>query len=648
VRVNFWPQKFLQFTVVGASTFFVLGVCDCFAGYDDIPEQSFIQELPVVLNASRLKQPVSEAPNAMTVIDREMIKASGFRTIPDLFRLVPGMYVSNYTGNHQAIVGYHGVIEQHSRRMQVLVDGRTVYMPPYGGVVWEDLPLQMEDIERIEVIRGPAAASYGGNSIQGVINIVTRDAGALQGFKASATKGNGGISDAAVNFGSRSEKLDYRASLGYRSDTGYDTSQHDPNYDGHTTRLFNLRTSYQPNAIDNFDVQFGYSNGSRGVGSVNSQFDKAHDTHNTAYFQQVTWLRSLDSKNEFKMQYSHTYRDELNNLGVLSDNITVTRHEVEMQHTVHTSPTNRLVWGAQLRQDWVKAPNQFWSELDFRVFSLFAHDEWRINPQWILNTGAMLENNGLGQESASPRLALNYHLDKQNTLRVGTSRAYRNPSVFEERGYYHFDIPGVGLAVFYQSKGGLRPERVTSSEIGYLGIFPEKGLSIDARLYQDKLDDGIYETTDIPLTPPIYFENIISGTHRGLEISTKHRWGVHNQLTINYSRQEINSSREDYEQIAPAYMIGVLYSTSFSKNVAVSMGYYQQATVLPMDRPVYDRQQFTRRIDLRLAKKFKANTYGAEGEIALVVQNPITDKHIDYRRRNEFNRRAYLTASINL
>ena len=645
--MNLSSKNFLQPTVMCLSTFLLLGMCDCLAGYDDIPEQSFVQELPVVLNASRLRQPVSEAPNAMTVIDRAMIKASGFRTIPDLFRLVPGMYVSNYTGN-QAIVGYHGVIEQHSRRMQVLVDGRTVYMPPYGGVVWEDLPLQMQDIERIEVIRGPAAASYGGNSIQGVINIITRDASVLQGFEASATKGNGGISDAAINFGDRSGKLDYRASLGYRSDDGYDTSQYDPNYDGHTTRLFNLRTSYQPNATDNLEVQFGYNKGSRGVGSDNSQFDKAHDTQNTAYFQQITWLRNLEGGNEFKIQYSHTYRDELNLLGVLSDNITVTRHEVEMQHTLHTSHTNRMVWGAQLRQDWVKAPNQFWSELNFHVSSLFAHDEWRINPQWILNTGAMLENNGLGQESVSPRMALNYHVDKKNTLRVGLSRAYRNPSVFEERGYYHFDIPGVGLAIFYQSRGGLNPERLTSSEIGYLGAFLEKGFSIDARLYQDKLDDGIYETTDIPLTPPVYFENIIIGTHTGLEVTTKHQWGAYNQLTFNYSHQDINSNRGDYEQSVPAYMISALYSNSFANNAAVSIGYYQQATVLPMDRPAYDRQQFTRRIDLRLAKKFKANAHGTEGEIALVVQNPITDKHIDYRRRNEFNRRAYLTASINL
>src|SRR5512139_2616870 len=110
-------------------------------------EQEILQDFPVVLSASRLAQPLSEAPNAMTVIDRDMIKASGFRTISDLFRLVPGMYVSYFTGN-QPIVSYHGTTDQYSRRMQVLVDGRSVYLPPFSSVDWEDIPLQIVDIER--------------------------------------------------------------------------------------------------------------------------------------------------------------------------------------------------------------------------------------------------------------------------------------------------------------------------------------------------------------------------------------------------------------------------------------------------------------------------------------------------------------------
>jgi iron complex outermembrane receptor protein len=575
-----------------------------------------------------------------------MIKASGFRTIPDLFRMVPGMYVSYYSGN-SAIVGYHGVIEDYARRMQMLVDGRTVYMPPMGGVSWEDLPLQMEDIERIEVTRGPAAASYGGNSYQGVINIITRDAGALRGLKASATKGNGGISDSSLNFGNRGETLDYRMSFGYRSDNGYDANQVDPNNDSHSTHLFNLRAGYHPNAVNSIDLQMGYNKGSRGVGSVNSWPDLPHDTHNTEDFQQATWLHSLDGGSELKLQFYHIYHDELNTLGWISDNVTVTRDEVELQHTLVTSRDNRLVWGASVRKDWTNAPNRFLTEQTVHESALFAHDEWRFTPQWILNVGTMLEDSGLGQKSMSPRAALNYHFAEQQTLRVGISRAYRNPSLFEERSNYHFLLPGNTPLVVNQSSGGLRPEGILSREIGYLGEFSDKALSIDARMYYDKLSDIIYLAVTLP---PQDYVNTFNAEHRGLEITTKSHWSEYDQLMVNYSYQVFTGNyvsygnNESYSSTMPRNMISALYSRNFADGIECSIGYYQQSTLLTIDRPSYDRQQFTRRVDARIAKKFKLDD--EEGDIALVVQDPLTNNYIDYRVRNQFSRRAFVTATI--
>ena len=162
------------------------------AGYPT--QQDYLQEIPVVLSASRLSQPLSETPNSVTVIDRAMIEASGFRTTADLFRLTPGMYVDFQSGSYP-LVGYRGGTDAFSRRMQVLIYGRSAYLPPYNVVDWEDLPLHTNDIERIEVVRGPAATSYGTNSILGVINIITRDASALNGASVSLTRGNAEISD---------------------------------------------------------------------------------------------------------------------------------------------------------------------------------------------------------------------------------------------------------------------------------------------------------------------------------------------------------------------------------------------------------------------------------------------------------------------
>ena len=158
-------------------------------------ERDFLDELPVVLSASRLVQPLADAPGAVTIIGRDLIKASGAREIVDLFRLVPGFQVGMAYGS-APVVAYHGLADEYSRHMQVLVDGRSVYSPYFlGSITWNSLRLSLDDIERIEVLRGSNSAAYGANAFMGVINIVTRHPSQSQGAYLSATQGNQGIGD---------------------------------------------------------------------------------------------------------------------------------------------------------------------------------------------------------------------------------------------------------------------------------------------------------------------------------------------------------------------------------------------------------------------------------------------------------------------
>lgn len=628
-------------------------------------EQDYFDQFPVVLSASRLYQSQAEAPNAMTIISRDMIKASGFRQIADLFRLVPGMYVS-YSAGWQPIVAYHGTTDDSARRMQVKVDGRAIQMPPLSSVSWEDLPLQINDIERIEVIRGPAAATHGGNSTQGVINIVTRDAGARDGFKAGVTRGNGGIADASVNIGKSGEKVDYRVSLGYRSDAGYDAVQAPAdsyvslNKDSYQTRLFNLRGNYHPNVTDSLDFQLGYTNGTRGDGSSRPGDPNApHDRHNNENFSQLTWTRSMDDGDELRLQYYHIYQDVLNAIDAiapypaLSDSWTNTRDDLELQHTLHTSYDNRLVWGASTRRDWIRAEHRFLGEQSVRQTTIFAHDEWRMSSQWLVNLGAMGEDNGMGERNTSPRLALIYKATELQTVRVGISKAYRNPSVYEERANYHFpELGGVTLA---QASGGLSPESVLSREIGYLGEFPDMNSSVDLRIYHDKLRDIIFTTA----TDPVDYANMFDAEHRGLELTTKHHWGAGSQLTFNYAWQLLSSPftaspdpnfnypGTNYGETMPRNMLSALYSQTFKWDLAFSLGYYQQDTMLPIDRGFRDRQPLTRRADIRIAKEFKGRNGERQGEIAWVVQGIFADGHVDYMDSNVYRPRTFVTASVN-
>lgn len=178
-------------------------------------------EVPEVLTATRLRQPSTEAPGSVTVLDRDLIRASGARSIPELLRLVPGMKVGYRNGN-QVNVNYHGTSITEARRMQVLVDGRSVYRPGLASVDWVDIPLAIEDIERIEVFRGPNTVTYGANALQAVVNVITRNPQDSLGTRTKVTIGERGVREFYGSQGFTAGSASLRLSLGSRQFDGFD------------------------------------------------------------------------------------------------------------------------------------------------------------------------------------------------------------------------------------------------------------------------------------------------------------------------------------------------------------------------------------------------------------------------------------------
>jgi iron complex outermembrane receptor protein len=125
-----------------------------------------------ITSASRKEQPIVEVPAAVFVLTQDDIRRSGMRTIPELLRLVPGVQVGRINSSNWA-VSIRGFNDQFANKLLVLVDGRSIYQRVFSGVFWDAEDMVMEDIERIEVIRGPGAAVWGANAVNGVINIVT-------------------------------------------------------------------------------------------------------------------------------------------------------------------------------------------------------------------------------------------------------------------------------------------------------------------------------------------------------------------------------------------------------------------------------------------------------------------------------------------
>jgi len=662
------------------------------AAADATTEQDYFQEFPIVLSASRLAQPLTEAPNAMTVIDRKMIVASGFRNIADLFKLVPGMYVSYYKGS-QPFVSYHGSTDQYARRMQVMIDGRSVYLPPVSTVDWADLPITVDDIERIEVIRGPAAASHGANSTQGVISITTKDAGEMDGKRVSYTRGSKGINDVSARFGKRGDTLDYRMTLAYNADNGYDNLTAAPpgksitqrqvntllnnGYDSNQARLMNFRADYHPNNVDRFDIQFGFNRDVQGVGWWDSaNRNPQHDLIANSGFAQLGWIRQLENASELSVRFYHVQQNQkeffLIGTRQVTQAATINRDEIEVQHTLKLLDTNRLVYGAAYRTDRISAQGdipallQTYSSLsNTSEYRVFAHDEWRITPQLLLNSGAMLERDGFGNQNVSPRFALNFHATPQHTFRIGHSVAYRTPSLIEEKYPTNRAILGALIVSAPNvTSPGLTPEKLVSREMGYLGNFPDYATSVDVRLFHDQLSSGIYFAPVLPARSSV-FDNGLSAVYQGAEVILKSSFSDTSDLTVNFARESASSNGvalvaasarnailtsvlpgtpDIMTAMTPRNSASVLYSQKLAHDFSVSGAYYYQGSMQPFDRPSVDFQPTQRRMDVRVAKAFHEG--GIKGEISLVMQNLFNKGYTEYVAQNLFNRRGYVTLAL--
>jgi iron complex outermembrane receptor protein len=220
------------------------------------------EPLPQVLTATRLKQSPAAVPGSMTVIDSELITASGARDISELLRLVPGMMVGNINGN-QAAVNYHGTNATEARRLQVLIDGRSVYRAGLATVDWSDIPVALEDIERIEVFRGPNTVSYGANALMAVVNIITRNPADSHGTRMKVTRGQRGIDDFYASQGVGWDGGDLRLSLSGQQDDGFDSDRNGADYrDSRRLNRFNLAVSQTLTENQSIDWQLNAKDGS--------------------------------------------------------------------------------------------------------------------------------------------------------------------------------------------------------------------------------------------------------------------------------------------------------------------------------------------------------------------------------------------------
>ncbi|NDP39302.1 MAG: TonB-dependent receptor [Rhodoferax sp.] len=620
-----------------------------------LSEADFLAEMPIVLSVSRLPQRLDETRGAVTIIDRDMIRLSGARDVADLLRLVPGFQTSTSFETGAPLASYHGGFDSYSNRIQVLIDGRSVYSPYFIGSVGPGLQtVALADIERIEVLRGSNSAAYGARALLGVINIVTRHTLDTLGLQATLGAGENGVRDGQARIGWGQPDASYRLTVDRRSDDGLAGSN------GHNqVDRANLRADVRSGAGDEIGLRAGGLVIEFGKGIAGKIDNALRDAAFKSGYAQVDWRRVLNADEDLAFAYSHsqeTYDDSFMYVGpvinssgrpVLGQALfdasgRSSSDAVSLQHTVRLNSNLRVVWGGEFRHEEVASQGLYNTDSTFVTeFSrLFGNAEWRAARDLIVNAGLMLEHSSVSGDGVSPRLMLNWHVADAQTLRVGVSKALRPPSTFESFSDVRYvSTEGVPQAVSILASGRARPEGLLVRELGYLGAFPKLALDLDVRLFHEQFDGFLRQKND---TRPADYVNGENLSIQGLEYQLKWRAWQGAQLIFNQAFTSINSANEGATLAAPNRASSLTFFQKFPSGLDLSLMHQDTSEFKPHSGGT-DSKRTISRTDLRLGVPLR---FGSNrGELALVVQN-MGSPYTDQRKTFSFERRAFVTLQL--
>ena len=625
---------------------------------EELSEADFFAELPTVLTASRLTQPLIDAPNSVTVIDRKLIEASGYHNFSDLFRLVPGMYVGQVKGWFHNVS--NAMADEYARRMQVMVDGRSIYLPSFGGVRWDVLPLAIEDIERIEVVRGPNAASFGANAFTGIINIITRHPDDVAGRMLRMVSGDHDHREGWFRWAGGTEGNSHRLTLGRREDGGM-TNQ----LDDERTNTLNYRGDFKLGSRQNLSLQFGLLEGTRGFDIGLSGQSLPYQQDVGSHFLQADYQLELDSgsKVQAKLYFNHLKTEETipttlapgsyYDAGLLADRV-----HAEIQLDSQLGQGMRSVVGAYLRRDGVESM-LYWnspSRLNADSKGLFGHLEWRLSDAWLVNAGAFWEDYEPVGNGLSPRITLHWQPSPQHTFRASIGKAFRNPVLYETSGDNRIRLLAANGALllttrpFVLASGNVKPEEIISHELAYLGQWPERGLTLDLRLHHENIENfislecptGVSSDCKSSLHPKTYLArdwmNIGDATQQGVEAQLKWQATSNTDVLANYAFLQIDSGFDE-KRYSPPHLSGVHLMHRFPGGVDMTLSHYWVSSFEPIGSGVLPAYK---RLDARIAKRFKLD--GLRGQVALTWEN-LTGAYLEYSDNspdNLFDSRAYI------
>ncbi len=470
-----------------------------------------------ITTVSRREEPLGLVPAAVSVLSGEDLRRMGSRSLPEALRYLPGVQVLQTDGSTWG-VSIRGQNGRFANKLQVLVDGRSAYTPLFSGVFWEQTDTMLEDVERIEVVRGPGASVWGANAVHGVINVITKKAADTHGGLLSAGMGTEELDFAALRWGgSLGDDVDYRAFV--------KEFNRDENFEGHddwSQVRAGARMEWRPTRKDE-------------VGWSGEYYDaEAHHERTAAYltppnsrtwvdredfsggFITAWWTRDMGGAGDLRFQTSYEYANRQRETSGQVSNIL----EVDLIHSFKLLDFNQVTWGLGYRGYWDDIHNTFQlsydPDKDHRyAASLFVQDEAELVKDLLWFTlGTKLEYNDSTGLEPQPTLRLGLKPAEGHYLWASASRAVRTPSRADEDHTVNVAVFGPTV-VSVTGNSDIREEEMTAYEAGYrlkLGARMTVDLAVFYNVYEDLIQSvpaGVFVSTT---------DNVIEGTARGAEV----------------------------------------------------------------------------------------------------------------------------------
>ncbi|HEX2860950.1 MAG TPA: TonB-dependent receptor [Lacunisphaera sp.] len=518
-----------------------------------------------VTSVSRRAEPYSDAAAALAVVTADDISRSTGTTVPELLRGVPGLHVARQNSN-EWVVSARGFSSVNSEKLLVQSDTRSIYTPLFAGVFWDVQDYLLADIERIEVIRGPGAALWGSNAVNGVVNITTKSARDTHGTRLEVIAGTEERAMVAARHGGRTARgVHYRVFGKYSERDG--TFAPGPSDDDWRLGQAGFRADWSAGPSDEFTVQGSLYHGTIGqlepAVVVIGRPGPAGELESTVAGGHILgrWRRTFSASSDlqFRAYYDRTHRDDPS----FTDDLDTI--DLDLQHRFSPASRHQLVWGVNYRHTanenrgkgiFAVSPESSGDNL----FSAFAQDQVELGEAVRVTVGAKAEHNDFSGFEIQPSVRAAWNVADRQVLWAAVSHAARIPTRFERDIFIDASDPAGDPVFRLLGNDRFEAEKLVAYDLGYRWHASDR-LHLDIAIFENCYDGLASLEVGTPFVDPasgrtivpVVSENLTNGRAQGVETLVTYSpaswWRLsasHTYFSMKLDSRGLDANRGDF------------------------------------------------------------------------------------------------------